>query len=75
MRKTLEQIRQEGLEALRDRLGQGGMLQFLSLFEVGQGNYVRDRRAWADATSLDDLQQAVKKPAAKRNPKRRPKPA
>ena len=52
---TLEQIRQEGLEALRDRLGRAGMIRFLQLFESGSGNYAVERHQWVDSISLNDL--------------------
>ena len=55
MTLTLEQIRQQGLEALRQRLGRAGMIRFLQQFDRGQGNYARDRQAWADETTLAEI--------------------
>jgi hypothetical protein len=52
---TLERIRQEGLEALKERLGRAGMVRFLQLFDSGSGNYATDRHNWVDSVSLDDL--------------------
>ena len=40
---TLEQLRREGLEALRERLGQAGMIRFLQQFETGDGDYANER--------------------------------
>lgn len=59
MRKTLEQIRQEGLEALRKQLGRADMIRFLQQFETGKGDYAKERHAWVDATSLAQLRRAV----------------
>ena len=56
MAMTLEEIRQAGLEALRERLGRAGMIRFLQQFDSGQGDYARERHKWVDQTTLDDLQ-------------------
>jgi hypothetical protein len=66
MAMTLEEIRQAGLEALRERLGRAGMIRFLQQFETGQGDYSRDRKKWVDQTNLVALRQL-----ARRRPKRR----
>lgn len=52
MRRTIDQIRKDGLAALRRELGRAGMILFLQQFEHGQGDYVAQRRAWVDQTSL-----------------------
>ncbi|MCG8584013.1 MAG: hypothetical protein MI757_04795 [Pirellulales bacterium] len=57
--QTLEQIRREGLDALRDRLGQAGMIRFLAQFENGSGDYASERRAWVDETTLDQIRDAA----------------
>jgi len=64
MTQTLDQIRSEGLEALRQRLGQAGMVRFLQQFGQGSGDYAKERHAWVDRTSMDDLRKAAKR----RNP-------
>lgn len=55
MSRTLEEIRREGLEALRERLGRAGMIRFLQQFETGSGDYARERHEWVDETSLEDI--------------------
>jgi len=55
MHQTLDQIRREGLDALRERLGQAGMVRFLQQSETGAGDYASDRHEWVDRTSLSDL--------------------
>ena len=65
---TLEQIRRKGLAALRKELGDAGMIRFLQQFENGAGDYARERHAWVDSTSLDDIRAAA---ANKRGKKRR----
>ncbi len=55
---TLEQIRREGLEALRERLGRAGMIRFLAQFENGDGDYAKTRTEWVDQTSLAEIQES-----------------
>lgn len=63
MSKTLEEIRRDGLAALRERLGVAGMVRFLQQFEHGSGDYVVDRREWAELATLDDLRKLLTKPS------------
>jgi hypothetical protein len=60
MALTLEQIRLKGLAALRRELGKEGMIRFLQQFETGSGDYARERHAWVDRTSLDNIRGAAK---------------
>jgi hypothetical protein len=55
MPRTLDQIRERGLDALKRELGRAGMIRFLQQFESGRGDYAKERRAWVDKMSLDDL--------------------
>lgn len=55
MRMTQEEIRERGLLALRRELGPVGMIRFLQQFEIGHGDYARERHTWVDCTSLDQL--------------------
>jgi len=66
MRQTLDQIRREGLIALRERLGRAGMVRFLQQFEVGAGDYATERHEWVDQTSLADLKRQAGKPRRRR---------
>ena len=68
MTLTTEEIRTRGLRALRDELGQAGMIRFLQQFETGTGDWARDRHAWVDRTSLADIK---RKAATKKRGKRR----
>jgi hypothetical protein len=60
MARTLEEIRELGLEALRERLGRVGMIRFLQQFETGGGDYARERHAWVDRMSLEQLVKLAK---------------
>ncbi len=61
MTLTLDEIRRRGLEALRKELGPVGMVRFMQQFETGSGDYARERHAWVDDTSLDDIRAAAQK--------------
>jgi hypothetical protein len=56
---TPEQIRAEGLEALRQRLGVVGMVRFLQQFETGRGDYTSERQAWVDQVDAETLFQQI----------------
>jgi hypothetical protein len=59
--KTLNEVRREGLEALRKKLGRADMIRFLRQFETGSGDYSTSRHAWVDETSLEDIKAASKR--------------
>lgn len=59
---TLEQIRREGLQALRERLGRAGMIRFLGQFENGECDYAKDRHEWVDSTSLAEIRESSRRP-------------
>jgi hypothetical protein len=55
MPKTIQEIRELGLAALRERLGRAGMIRFLQEFEAGKGDYARERHNWVDGMSMEQL--------------------
>lgn len=59
MTQTLDAIRRDGLAVLRQKLGRAGMLRFLQQFGSGSGDYAKDRHAWVDRTTMDDLRKAA----------------
>lgn len=66
---TAEQIRSVGLKALADSLGPVGMVRFLQLFEVGEGDYVEERQQLLGQEGVDRLAQRI---WAARDPPHRP---
>jgi hypothetical protein len=70
MPQTLDEIRRRGLEALRQELGRAGMVRFLQQFETGSGDYSRERHAWVDGTSLDELRAQISRPATRKAKRR-----
>jgi hypothetical protein len=66
MTRTLEQIRRDGLAALRRELGQAGMIRFLQQFETGSGDYAKERHAWVDVTSFEEIRAAARRKRARK---------
>ena len=56
MQRSLDEVRQEGLDALRQRLGRADMIRFLQQFETGHGDYAQERHAWVDQVTVDELE-------------------
>ncbi len=61
MTQTLDEIRRQGLAALRQKLGRAGMVRFLQQFGSGSGDYAKERHAWVDRTSMAELRRAADK--------------
>lgn len=56
MQRTLDEIRQEGIKALRERLGRADMVRFLQQFETGKGDYALGRHEWVDRLTMEDIE-------------------
>ena len=52
---TPQQIRIAGLAVLARELGLVGMIRFMQQFEMGQGDYSKDRHQWLDPYTVDDI--------------------
>ena len=70
---TPQQIRVAGLAALSRELGLVGMIRFMQQFEMGQGDYSKDRHQWLDKYTVDDIAQMVREKKATYKTKRRKK--
>lgn len=57
---TPQQIRVAGLAALARELGLVGMIRFMQQFEMGQGDYSKDRHQWLDPYTVDDIAKMVR---------------
>lgn len=61
---TPQQIRTAGLAALSRELGVVGMIRFMQQFEMGQGDYSKDRHKWLDQYSVDDIAKMIQEKKA-----------
>ena len=57
---TPEEIRVRGLEALNRELGPAGLIRFLQQFEIGQGDYSKERQALLANCTVDELLKELK---------------
>ena len=60
MNLTLDQIKKLGYEALAEKLGPVGMVRFLQQFEMGMGDYTKDRDKWLKDLTVEDLIREIK---------------
>ena len=69
---TPQQIRVAGLAAFSRELGLVGMIRFMQQFEMGQGDYSKDRHQWLDKYTVDDIaKRAREKKATYKTSKRK----
>ena len=59
-RTTPAQIRERGIEALVKALGPVGMVRFLQQFDMGSGDYTRDREKWLKGLKIHDVVEEIK---------------
>ena len=65
---TLAQIRERGIEALAKALGPVGMARFLQQFDVGSGDYTRNREEWLKGLTVDQVVEEIESRREKQNP-------
>ena len=58
-RRDLGTIRKKGIEALTEKLGPVGMVEFIRQFDSGYGDYTKERHEWLD----DENVAAISKPS------------
>jgi hypothetical protein len=54
-RKRIEEIREDGIDALAKKLGPDGMIRFIQQFDSGRGDYTKDRHALLDNYTIDEI--------------------
>ncbi|MHB1407250.1 MAG: hypothetical protein ACYCV0_16885 [Desulfitobacteriaceae bacterium] len=62
--RDLGTIRRMGIEALIEKLGPVGMVEFIRQFDSGYGDYTRERQEWLDGIDIETI---LKQVEAKRN--------
>lgn len=54
------QLRQEGWEALTERLGVSGAMRFLMQYDTGHGDYTRDRKAILESLESTEITEELR---------------
>lgn len=57
--KSINEIRRIGIDALADALGPVDMARFLQSFDMGSGDYTKERARWLDQ-SLEEILTEIK---------------
>ena len=63
---TPEKIRRVGIDALVKSLGPIGMISFFQQFNLGEGDYTRDRHKWLTDKSVDEIYEKIKQSRKKK---------
>jgi hypothetical protein len=58
--RSINEIRKLGIDALAESLGPVDMARFLQSFDLGSGDYTKERAAWLDQ-SLDEILEEIKR--------------
>ena len=67
---TPHEIRIIGFEVLLRELGPANAIRFMQQFEMGHGDYSKDRHQWLDQYSVDDIAKMIRgKKAAQKKKK------
>jgi hypothetical protein len=59
--KDMNTIRKLGIEALNEKLGPIGMVEFMKQFDSGYGDYTKERHNWLDGLTIEDISNSIKK--------------
>jgi len=58
--KDKNSIRRLGIDALTEKLGPIGMVEFMRQFDSGYGDYTKERHAWLDNLTMEDIINEIK---------------
>ena len=58
--KSINEIRKLGIDALAEALGPVDMARFLQSFDLGRGDYTKEREKWLDQ-DLEEIVIGIKK--------------
>ena len=58
--RSFNEIRKLGIDALAEALGPVDMARFLQSFDLGSGNYIKERSKWLDQ-SLEEILEVIKR--------------
>jgi hypothetical protein len=57
--KDMGSIRKLGIDALTEKLGPIGMVEFMRQFDSGYGDYTKERHAWLDNLTVEDIHREI----------------
>ena len=57
----MNSIRRLGIEALTEKLGPIGMVEFMRQFDSRYGDYTKERHIWLDNLTVEDISKEIKK--------------
>jgi hypothetical protein len=58
--RDLGTIRKKGIEALTEKLGPVGMVEFIRQFDSGYGDYTKERHEWLDDENVAAISKQIK---------------
>ena len=58
--RDLGAIRKKGIEALTEKLGPVGMVEFIRQFDSGYGDYTKERHEWLDDENVAAISKQIK---------------
>jgi hypothetical protein len=64
--KDVNSVRRLGIDALTEKLGPVGMLEFMRQFDSGFGDYSKDRHSWLGDLTIEEISGEIK--TMKRHP-------
>jgi hypothetical protein len=59
--KDMNSIRKLGIDALTEKLGPIGMIEFMRQFDSGYGDYTKERHTWLDNLTVEDISNEIRK--------------
>ena len=57
--RDINSIRRLGINALTERLGPVGMIEFMRQFDTGYGDYTKERHSWLDKLTVEDINNEI----------------
>jgi hypothetical protein len=57
--KDINSIRRLGINALTEKLGPIGMIEFMRQFDSGYGDYTKERHSWLNDLTIDEISKEI----------------
>jgi hypothetical protein len=58
--KDKNSLRRLGMSVLAEKLGPVGMIEFIRQFDPGYGDYTKERHAWLDDLTTEEIHAEIK---------------